>query len=230
MNRQALESRLGHFFVKQELLDLALTHSSWANEHGCGQKHNERLEFLGDAVLELCVSRELYLRFPQAREGILTKMRSQLVSEKFLAQLAREIQLDLLLKLGNGEEAQGGRRRDSVLSDAMEAVLAALYLDGGIGVVQSAVARLYEGYWPQDIEQSARKDAKSELQELSYQRFQSQPIYADLASSGPDHAKQFEVVLRMPNGLTFVAQGSSRKRAEQEAACKALDFLRHQQS
>lgn len=226
MKRQALESRLGHVFGDPELLDLALTHSSWANEHDHGQQHNERLEFLGDAVLELCVSRELYHRFPQAREGKLTQIRSQLVSEKFLAQLARDIHLDQLIKLGKGEESQGGRSRDSVLSDAVEAVLAAVYLDGGFDAVQNGVALLYAKHWPQDVASPVRKDAKSELQEILQQRCQGQPVYADLASSGPDHAKQFEVVLRLANGLTFVAHGSSRKRAEQEAASKALVFLK----
>lgn len=228
MEWHVLENRLGHVFVQPELLDLALTHSSWANEHGRAQQHNERLEFLGDAVLGVCISRELYLRFPQEREGMLTKIRSQLVSEKFLARLAREIQLDLLLKLGNGEETQGGRSRDSVLSDAMEAVLAALYLDGGLDAVARSVARLYATHWPQKIQNPVEKDAKSELQEILSKRYQVQPVYADLASTGPDHAKQYEVVLRLPNGFTFVARGSSRKRAEHEAARKALDFLRTQ--
>ena len=129
--RIALEEKLGHVFARPELLDLALTHSSWANEYSGGQHHNERQEFLGDAVLELCVSWELFRRFPEAREGELTKLRARLVSTVSLAERAREFGLDSLLKLGKGEERQGGRSRDSVLSDVLEAVLAAVYEDGG---------------------------------------------------------------------------------------------------
>ena len=125
--RAVLEERLGHVFARPELLDLALTHSSWANECDGGQRHNERQEFLGDAVLELCVSWELFRRFPDAREGELTKLRARLVSTVSLAERAREFGLDGLLKLGRGEERQGGRGRDSVLSDVLEAVLAAVY-------------------------------------------------------------------------------------------------------
>ena len=128
---ELVKKQLGHGFIRKDLLELALTHSSWANECGPGQEHNERQDFLGDAVLELCVSWELYRRFPSAREGELTKMRSSLVSAVSLAERARDMGLDRLLKLGRGEESQGGRKRDAVLSDALEAVLAAIYEDGG---------------------------------------------------------------------------------------------------
>ena len=133
---ELVKKRLGHSFARRELLDLALTHSSWANEYSCGQEHNERQEFLGDAVLELCVSWEIYKRFPSAREGELTKMRSNLVSAVSLAERARDLGLDVLLKLGRGEENQGGRKRDAVLSDALEAVLAAVYEDGGFAAAE----------------------------------------------------------------------------------------------
>ena len=145
---KVLEPVLGYVFTKPALLDLALTHSSWANEYSCGQEHNERQEFLGDAVLELCVSWEIYKRFPSAREGELTKMRSNLVSAVSLAERARDLGLDVLLKLGRGEENQGGRKRDAVLSDALEAVLAAVYEDGGFAAAQKAVARIFAGQWP----------------------------------------------------------------------------------
>src|SRR5574344_2462695 len=121
-----IEETLHYTYSRPELLEMALTHSSWANEHGQGQAHNERQEFLGDAVLELCVSWELFSRFPEAREGDLTRLRSRLVSTTGLADLARELGLQHHLKLGRGEECQGGRDRDTVLSDLLEAVVASV--------------------------------------------------------------------------------------------------------
>jgi len=220
-----LESVLGHVFSRRELLDLALTHSSWANECGTEQIHNERLEFLGDAVLELCVSAQLFRRFPDAREGELTKMRAHLVSTVSLAERARKIGLEALLKLGRGEESQGGRHRDSVLSDAFEAVLAAVYEDGGFVAAQEAVARLFDDRWPTVAEKAMPKDYKTRLQEASQQRFGEPPLYTRLGSHGPEHAKVFEISLRMPDGVEFTASGSSCKKAEQNAAQQALAAL-----
>ena len=139
-----IEQILDYHFSRPERVALALTHSSWANEHGLGQAHNERLEFLGDAVLELCISWELFTRFPQAREGEMTRVRSQLVGTTSLAQRARETGIDQLLRLGRGEEQQGGRSRDAVLSDVFEAVLASVYEDGGYAAAQKVVARLFK--------------------------------------------------------------------------------------
>lgn len=220
-----LEAALGYVFVRPELLDLALTHSSWANECGEGQTHNERLEFLGDAVLELCVSTKLYRRFPDAREGELTKMRSHLVSTVSLAERARKVGLDRLLKLGRGEESQGGRTRDSVLSDAFEAVLAAVYADGGFDVAQRVVDRLFVDRWPERAEKAMPKDYKTRLQEVSQQRFGQPPMYTRLGSHGPEHSKVFEIALRLPDGTEFTASGSSCKKAEQSAALQALEML-----
>lgn len=223
------EHILGHTFIRRELLDTALTHSSWANENGAEQ-HNERLEFLGDAVLELCVSHELFRRFPTAREGSLTKMRSRLVSAPSLAGQARKIGLDTLLKLGKGEEGQGGRKRDTVLSDALEAVLAAVYADGGFAAAQAAVRELFAGMWPEAeaAEKIASKDCKTRLQEIVQQRFGQTPVYVRRNSHGPEHARIFEVVLRLPDGKEIVAEGSSCKKAEQNAAQRALEDLRAQ--
>lgn len=225
---ELVKKRLGHNFARRELLELALTHSSWANECACGQEHNERQEFLGDAVLELCVSWEIYKRFPTAREGELTKMRSNLVSAVSLAERARDLGLDVLLKLGRGEENQGGRKRDAVLSDALEAVLAAVYEDGGFEAAQKAVARIFAGQWPHRAgDGKASKDYKTRLQEASQQRFGQAPLYTRLASHGPEHSKVFEVSLRLPDGSQFVASGSSCKKAEQQAARDALETLGH---
>lgn len=225
--RAALEKTLDHAFARPQLLDLALTHSSWANECGAGQAHNERQEFLGDAVLELCVSWELFRRFPEAREGELTRMRAHLVSTVSLAERARELGLDALLKLGRGEENQGGRGRDAVLSDALEAVLAAVYEDGGFAAAQKAVARIFQELWPRGAgEKKAAKDYKTRLQEAAQRIFRERPLYSLLASQGPEHAKIFEVRLRLPDGREFTACGGSCKKAEQEAARLALEALR----
>jgi len=220
-----LEPVLGYTFVKPELLDLALTHSSWANECGMGQNHNERLEFLGDAVLEICVSAQLYRRFPDAREGELTKMRAHLVSTVSLAERARKIGLDTMLKLGRGEESQGGRTRDGVLSDAFEAMLAAVYEDGGFDAAREAVARLFADRWPTAASKTMPKDYKTRLQEASQQQFGEAPLYTRLGSNGPEHAKVFEIGVKLPDGREFVATGSSCKKAEQNAAQQALDML-----
>ena len=216
---------LGHVFARPELLERALTHSSWANEYGAGPEHNERQEFLGDAVLELCVSWELYRRFPDAREGQLTRLRARLVSTTSLAERARALGLDQCIKLGRGEESQGGRERDAVLSDALEAVLAAIYEDGGEVAAKAAVGRLFAQCWPEAPQATVVKDYKTRLQEASQQRFGQAPLYTRLGSKGPEHAKTFEVGLRLPDGREFRATGSSCKKADQTAARTALAAL-----
>ncbi|MCH5277360.1 MAG: ribonuclease III [Desulfovibrionaceae bacterium] len=218
-----LEARLHYRFRDKTLLAAALTHSSWANENGCGQ-HNERLEFLGDAVLEVHISHGLYERFPAEREGGMTSLRSRLVSEGKLAELARDLELGQYLNLGKGEEAQGGRERAALLADALEAVLGAVYLDGGHDETARLVARLYENQWPDSSSARKGKDYKTRLQEVTQARFRALPAYVPLASSGPEHAKLFEVRLELPDGRSFLASGGSLKRAEQEAARKALEY------
>lgn len=143
MTLDVLQDRIGYRFKDESLLVLAVTHSSWANEHSAGNAHNERLEFLGDAVLEIAVSAQLFARFPDAREGELTRLRSSLVNEATLAVIARKLHLDDCLRLARGEENQGGRQRDSLLSDAMEAVFGGVFVDGGIEKARAVVERLY---------------------------------------------------------------------------------------
>ncbi|MBD5557013.1 MAG: ribonuclease III [Desulfovibrio sp.] len=225
MDAEELAARLGHRFNRPELLEEALTHSSWANERGAGCAHNERLEFLGDAVLELCVSTELFRRFPKLREGELTRLRAHLVSTVGLAQRARELGLDAHLRLGKGEEQQGGRKRDAILSDALEAVLAAIYEDGGFAAAQDATARIYAGHWPGATAAPQARDAKSRLQEAVQHLFGKMPVYAQEATSGPEHAKHFQARLTLPDGETFAGQGSSMRKAEQDAAACALEAL-----
>lgn len=218
-----IEDVLRHVYARPELLELALTHSSWANEHGLGQEHNERQEFLGDAVLELCVSWELFSRFPEAREGDLTRMRARLVSTAGLAGLARELGLDRHLRLGRGEESQGGRSRDTVLSDVLEAVVASVYEDGGFAAASDVVRHIFRSRWPETVDAAPRKDYKTRLQEAMQHAFRERPLYALTGSEGPEHAKIFHVLLTLPDGRQYRAQGPSLKRAEQEAARMALE-------
>ncbi len=224
-----LQEHLGHVFSDITLLETALTHSSHANEAAAPSEHNERLEFLGDAVLELCVSEELFTRFPDAPEGALTLLRSKLVSEPALAELARRCQLDQCLRLGKGEESQGGRNRDSLLSDALEAVFAAVFLDGGFAAAQNAIRRVFAATWPDRPMEPKAKDYKSRLQELTQKRYKARPVYALADSRGPEHEKLFEVRLTLPGGEEITACGSSVKKAEQMAAKMALSALRGQE-
>ena len=226
LERNAFEQGLGYVFRDAGLLAAALTHSSFANEAGVGGRHNERLEFLGDAVLSLCVSSELFARFPDAREGDLTRLRSRLVTAPALAALARNIGLDIHLRLGRGEETQGGRNRDALLGDALEAVLGAVYEDGGFAPARELVRRLFEEHWPKAPERELRKDFKTQLQEVIQHTYRQRPVYTLSASHGPEHAKLFTVHLTLPDGQSFSAEGPSLKRAEQEAARNALLALR----
>jgi ribonuclease-3 len=220
-----LQEVISHRFSQVKLLETALTHSSFANEHEDAQQDNERLEFLGDAVLELGVSEMLYERNPGAPEGELTRMRARLVSEPALAALARELGLDELLRLGRGEELQGGRTRDALLADAFEAVLGAVFLDGGFAAARAVLRGIYSQRLPAPDETRRVKDAKSRLQELTQKDFRERPAYALLGGSGPDHAKVFEVELTLPDGRRLRASGPTVKKAEQDAAARALELL-----
>lgn len=222
---QRVEEGLGYAFNDKALLASALTHSSYANEHGGGVAHNERLEFLGDAVLELCVSSELFKQFPDVREGDLTRMRAKIVSQPFLSELAREYGLDTVLLLGKGEESQGGRERPSLLSDAFEALLGAVYLDGGFDAAITVVRTVFDGKWPVQKQGGPAKDCKSLLQEVTQRRFKERPVYALVDSYGPEHAKVFIVRVSLPDGRDFTSDGPSLKRAEQLVASLALETL-----
>jgi len=220
----ALQEKLGVRFHQPHLLELALTHTSWANEHDT-REHNERLEFLGDAVLELHISLELYRRFPLEREGTLTRLRSRLVSEKKLAQLALDLGLGLYLRMGKGEEAQGGRQRPALLADALESVLGAICLDAGHEEAGKLVNRLYADHWPEPDTLRQGKDFKTRLQEVTQLVFKKLPHYVLTGNTGPEHARCFDIRLDLPDGRSVTASGSSVKRAEQEAARLALDLL-----
>jgi len=220
-----IQEDIHYRFGQVKLLELALAHSSWANEQGRPELSNERLEFLGDAVLELCVSEEAYRRFPEADEGLLTKVRSKLVKTSTLAAVARRLGLERHLCLGRGEEAQGGRERDSLLADALEALLGAVFLDGGFPAAREFVLRLLDPLWPLSPAVPGGKDCKSRLQEITQESHRERPVYTLVESSGPEHHKVFEVEVLLPGGERFRATGPSLKRAEQAASAKAMSFL-----
>ena len=225
MTLDILQQKIGYSFNDSTLLELAVTHSSWANEHAAGERHNERLEFLGDAVLEIVVSARLFQLFPDAREGELTRLRSNLVNEGTLASIARTLHLDACLRLARGEENQGGRQRDSLLSDAMEAVFGGVFIDGGMANARAVIERLYAELWPHSAENIRRKDFKTKLQEATQRISKGLPVYVLEESCGPEHAKIFSVRVHLPDGRQFCASGPGLKRAEQEAAHVALVAL-----
>jgi len=216
-----------HYRFRQvKLLELALSHSSWANERGCPGESNERLEFLGDAVLELCVTQEVYQRYADADEGLLTKVRSRLVKTSTLAEVARQLNLERSLCLGRGEEAQGGRDRDGLLADALEALFGAVFLDGGFDAAKELVLRLLGPRFPDTAAAPPAKDYKSRLQEITQETHRERPQYVLAQSSGPEHSKVFAVEVVLPDGARFLAKGGSLKKAEQAAAALALATLR----
>lgn len=225
MDTTDLEACIHYTFSQVKHLRMALTHSSYANEQDDADGDNERLEFLGDAVLELSISAEAYKRYPHAPEGQLTRIRSQLVKEKSLADLARGIGLDRFLLLGKGEEMQGGRDRDSLLADGFEALLGAIFLDSDFETVRKLILGIFASLWPEDVFLPEVKDFKSRLQEVAQHRFRDRPVYVLAETSGPEHEKTFEVDVTLPTGEVFRGTGTSVKRAEQTAARIALNHL-----
>ncbi|MGA8276668.1 MAG: ribonuclease III [Rhodanobacteraceae bacterium] len=213
-------SALGHAFDCLELLEQALTHRS------AGRPNNERLEFLGDGLLNVLVAELLYEQHGRASEGELTRMRAALVNGTTLAEVARSEQIGERLHLGAGELKSGGFRRDSILGDAFEALLAAIYLDGGWHACRKVVRRLFLER-ARDAGRIVSKDAKTRLQELLQGRGLPLPAYALVASVGEDHAKTFEVECSITDiGVHVRGEGGSRRSAEQAAAAKALDLAR----
>lgn len=224
MDTGDLQQRIHHRFGQVKLMEAALTHSSYANEQE-GDGDNERLEFLGDAVLELCISEEGYRRFPLAPEGQLTRIRSQLVKEKSLAAIARSLDLHRHILLGKGEELQGGRDRDALLADAFEALMGAVFLDGGFAAARKTILHIFGDKWPEAEMLPETKDYKSRLQEVAQERFRDRPVYVLAGTSGPEHEKIFKVDATLPTGACYRGVSSSVKRAEQEAARLALRAL-----
>ncbi|HVE81586.1 MAG TPA: ribonuclease III [Myxococcales bacterium] len=223
---ELLEAKLGSRCGGRPLLLAALTHKSWVNEHReDGNTHNERLEFLGDAVVDLAISHRLMERFPRATEGELSKLRALLVNEESLARVARSVGLGELLLLGRGEEMTGGREKSSVLADALEAVIGAVYLAGGMGQVMELVDRHFGEALAGVAEGRNGLDHKTLLQENAQERLRTSPRYRVISESGPDHDKTFEVEVAIADEPYARASGKSKKEAEQAAARRALQRL-----
>jgi len=227
MNLTEAEKKIGYKFKNRALLERALTHSSYANEvYGDHLKCNERLEFLGDAILGAIVGDALYREFQDKAEGDLTKIRAAVVCERSLGKVAFDIGLNEELRLGKGEELAGGRKKASIASDAVESVIAAVYLDGGIGAARDLIMRLLAGA----IEDAAAgtiqsRDSKTELQELLQSRGITGLNYCIISEKGPDHAKVFEAAVSADGKELGRGTGTSKKRAEADAAEAALRML-----
>ncbi|RMF46219.1 MAG: ribonuclease III [Deltaproteobacteria bacterium] len=221
-----LEEAIGYRFADRELLVKALTHKSYANEHReQGALDNERLEFLGDAVLDLAVSQTIFRQEPKLAEGEMTRVRAEVVSEPSLAEVARRLGVGAHMLLGRGEEMTGGREKESLLSDAMEAILGAIFLDGGFSQAEQAVRRWMAGR----IESAAREktglDAKTRLQELLQAREGRLPRYVLTGTEGPDHARRYHVEVHFDGAAIGSGKGRTKKQAEQNAARAALARL-----
>lgn len=221
---KALEDNLKYSFKNKELLLNALTHSSYANEARNGITSNERLEFLGDSVLSIVVADYLYKEFSSLPEGELTKLRASLVCEKSLCEFSRELEIGKFLRLGKGEDKGGGRERNSILADAFEAVLAAMYLDGGMEVARKHVMRFILKEL-KHTDDEVFKDYKTALQEIIQRNPEESVTYYLTGESGPDHDKVFDVEVRLNSNVIGRGKGKSKKRAEQMAAKQALELM-----
>lgn len=219
-----LEERIGYHFQDASLLRQAMTHSSYSNEHRLNRlTNNERLEFLGDAVLEIITSEFLYRKFDTLPEGDLTKMRASIVCEQTLAFCTREIELGKYLLLGKGEDMTGGRERSSIVSDAMEALIGAIYLDGGFANAKEFIHR----FIVTDIEHKQLFfDSKTILQEMVQSNYTQSLSYELVAEEGPDHNKKFVVRAKIGDEVISEGSGRTKKAAEQEAAYLAIVKLK----
>lgn len=219
-----IQKHIGHVFRNPRLLQHALTHKSYANENRLAE-HNERMEFLGDAVLNLVVSEHLMQTCPDSSEGVLSRLRAMIVSEPALADVGRKIGMGVHLLLGRGEEQSGGREKDSLLADSTEALIAAVYQDAGIVAAGSFILRFFEEHIRTACSVRGSQDHKTALQELCQERLRVLPDYRVVSETGPDHRKLFEVELQIQGKLFGRGTGKSKKEAEQRAAKEALDKL-----
>ncbi|MDD5723131.1 MAG: ribonuclease III [Syntrophales bacterium] len=223
---EGLSETLGYTFGDTGLLDLALTHGSYANENpDLARGDNERLEFLGDAVLQLCISDMLIERFPEYPEGQLSKARAFMVNEQSLAELARQHRIGDFMLLGRGEEKAEGRNKVSILGDAFESVIGAIYLDGGYEAALGFIRRVFRSPVDEWARKPVHRDHKSLLQETSQSRFRETPHYRIANTFGPDHDKTFEIELSIGDIVSTRGAGKNKKEAEQDAAREALRKL-----
>lgn len=221
-----LENKLNYTFRDQRLLREALNHSSYANEHRSqGLGSNERLEFLGDSVLGFVTAEYLFARHPDLPEGDLTRIRAALVCEQSLHEVAQKLDLGSYLKLGKGEESGGGRRRPSILADAVEAVFAAVYLDGGIGAASALIHRVLLDVEREEVVEERRRDYKTALQELIQRTPGRTVTYQLVWETGPDHCRVFVMEVSVDGHAVGQGKGHSKKEAEQMAARAALEAM-----
>jgi ribonuclease-3 len=223
---KAFQATLGYSFRDEGLLRLALTHPSVAHEAGGQLQHNQRLEFLGDAALQLVLTQYLYERFPSFGEGPLTKARARLVNRRFLADQGRKINLGANLFISRGEEVQGGRDRQSALADAFEALLGAVLLDGGLETVQNVILRLFGDEIAALAARPEVENPKGDLQELLQAKSAESPQYMLQGSFGPDHDRVFDCAVSHRGVILGHGRGHSKKEAESQAALAALEHLR----
>ncbi|WP_028294764.1 ribonuclease III [Oceanobacter kriegii] len=214
-----LSQRLGYTFNDESLVTLALTHRSK------GGTNNERLEFLGDSILNFVIAEDLYQRFPQAREGKLSRLRARMVKGKTLAEVARDFDLGDFLLLGSGELKSGGHKRESILADAVEAIIGAIYLDSGLDSARDRILSWYASRLDDLSLEDPIKDPKTRLQEYQQGRHLALPKYEVLSVQGPSNEQVFKVEVKIPDATPYVAEGSSRRSAEQAAALKLLSAL-----
>ncbi|MDR3089173.1 MAG: ribonuclease III [Desulfobulbaceae bacterium] len=222
----ALEGRLGYRFIDLRLLQRALAHSSFAFEQGKTAEHNEVLEFLGDAVLGLLVGHLLIERYPELREGELTRLRAAVVNEKHLAHLARQIELGEYLCLGKGEEASGGRAKPSILASAFEAVFGAVFEDGGFASARALAMALLTPDFDEHRQRFLTDDSKSLLQESLREKYHEEPVYRLEKEDGPAHHKHYTVSVLLRGEVLGVGEAGSKKEAEKKAAAESLAWLR----
>lgn len=218
------EEKIGYTFKNKDLLFEALSHSSFANEYKKGRHSNERLEFLGDSVLSIVISEHLFKHFRHLPEGDLTKIRASLVCEKALFEFSKQIDLGSFILLGRGEENTGGRNRPSIVSDAFEAVIAAVFLDGGMEAAREYVL----GFIPKDLDRSTvnnLQDYKTILQEIIQRNPEEKVEYVLRGQTGPDHDRHFIVEVCLNNNVIGHGEGHSKKQAEQQAAKEALRLM-----
>jgi ribonuclease-3 len=228
LNLAELEKRLGYEFGDRTWLGQALVHSSYAYEFPQYGPSNERLEFLGDAVLNLIISDFLVTIYPEAHEGVLSRRRAALVNARHLAGIARRLELGAYLRLGRGEERQFGRHKPSMLADALEAVVAAVYLDRGYGAAKEVVKVLFQGSLEVQEDELGSQDFKTSLQEYAQKWLKLSPEYQLLQETGPAHARIFEVEVWVAGTALGRGQGKSKKQASQKAAQQALLTLQQQ--
>ncbi|MCV6607304.1 MAG: ribonuclease III [Campylobacterales bacterium] len=221
MNTKELEEKLGYSFKDLKLIDEALTHRSCKKEY-----NNERLEYLGDAVLDLIVGEYLFKKLTKAAEGELSKIRASLVNEKGLAVLAKRLDLGKFINISKAEESNKGREKPSIVSNAFEAVMGAIYLDSGLEQVEKIMINLLEEEYPVMDLKSLFKDYKTALQEITQARYSEVPVYTVIGEKGPDHNKEFEIQIEINGQIIAKAIGKSKKDAQQNVAKIALEKIK----